>query len=545
MKHTSLLFLFSLIFLQSSAQTISDDRLKEAFRNRQLVDSAKPTNSLMVDANQIKLADLDAAVLMKAKPVFSKGNIRVQWLPVSLVEQYNSKAPYEWNLGSMLPAKGLQTMISAGVHASFGKHVEIQLAPEFVNAANKNFEGFPLQLNERAWADRYQFWNTSDIPGQLGEGAYTKLFAGQSYIRYNTRSVSYGISTENMWWGPGSRNALIMSTNAPGFLHASIKTLRPIQTGIGRFEGEIIGGFLQSSGILPPRINSVYNGSFVYVPKEEKSRYMSGMVLTWQPKWTKGLFLGIAKASYLYASEISNPLDVLPLQGFFGRAITRTEKTGRKASMGSLFARYVMPAEQAELYMEFGRKDLSLMPWNILQTESYRRAYVVGFRKLFSTSHGAHIQFMGELTQMQAPTAELIATPDSWYTHKNVRQGYTHLGRPIGAGIGPGSNSQTVEIAWVKGLKKLGIQFERVRYNSDYYYYAFAYITDFRRHWIDLSTTFKADWQFKNLLVSAQLGIIRSYNYQWLVIQTDPTDFFQPGNEVLNFAPRVSVRYRL
>lgn len=544
MKHTSLLLLFSLIFLQGSAQTISDDRLKEAFRNRQLIDSAKPANSLMVDANQVRLADLDAAVLMKSKPLFSKGSIRVQWLPATVVEQYNSKAPYEWNLGSMLPAKGFQTMMSAGVHASFGKHVEIQLAPEFVHAANKNFEGFPLQLNERAWADRYQFWNTSDIPGQFGEGVYTKLFAGQSYIRYNTRNVSYGISTENMWWGPGSRNALIMSTNAPGFLHASIKTLRPIQTGIGRFEGEIIGGFLQSSGILPPRINSVYNGSFVYIPKEEKGRYISGMVLTWQPKWTKGLFLGIAKASYLYASEISNPLDVLPLQGFFGRAITQTEKNGRKASMGSLFARYVMPAEKAELYMEFGRKDISLMPWNVLQTESYRRAYVVGFRKLFTTSHGAHIQFMGELTQMQAPTAELIATPDSWYTHKNIRQGYTHLGRPLGAGIGPGSNSQAVEIAWVKGLKKLGIQFERVRYNSDYYYYAFAYISDFRRHWIDLSTTFKADWQFKNLLVSAQLGIIRSYNYQWLVIQTDPTDFFQPGNEVLNVAPRVSMRYR-
>jgi hypothetical protein len=211
--------------------------------------------------------------------------------------------------------------------------------------------------------------------------------------------------------------------------------------------------------------------------------------------------------------------------------------------MGSLFVRYVMPAEQAELYMEFGRKDISLMPWNILQTEDYRRAYVVGFRKLFRTENGAHIQFLGELTQLQAPSIELIFTPDSWYTNKIIRQGYTHLGRPLGAGIGPGSNSQTVEIAWVKGLKKLGIQFERVRYNSDYYYYAFAYITDFRRHWIDLSTTFKADWQFKNLLVSAQLGIIRSYNYQWLVMQTDPNDFFQPGNEVLNFAPRVSVRY--
>ena len=98
---------------------------------------------------------------------------------------------------------------------------------------------------------------------------------------------------------------------------------------------------------------------------------------------------------------------------------------------------------------------------------------------------------------------------------------------------------------WIKGLKKVGIQFERVRYNSDYYYYAFEYIQDFRRHWIDISTTIKADWNYKNLLFSAQLGIIRSYNHQWLVIQTDPNNFFQPGNEILNFVPSLNLRYRL
>jgi hypothetical protein len=145
---------------------------------------------------------------------------------------------------------------------------------------------------------------------------------------------------------------------------------------------------------------------------------------------------------------------------------------------------------------------------------------------------------------MQAPTAELIREPDSWYTHSYVRQGYTHLGKTIGAGIGPGSNSQTLELAWIKGLKKIGLQFERVRYNSDYYYYAFEYITDFRRHWVDISTTFKADWNFKNLLLSAQIGIVRSYNYQWLVVQVNPTDFFAPGNEFLNISSGLHLTYR-
>jgi len=196
--------------------------------------------------------------------------------------------------------------------------------------------------------------------------------------------------------------------------------------------------------------------------------------------------------------------------------------------------------------MVSGRKYSWMMRWNMLQSDPYRRAYVAGFRKIFNTKKtDEHIQLAIELTQMQAPTAELIRDPDSWYTHRYVRQGYTNLGKPLGAGIGPGSNSQTLELAWVKGLKKIGIQFERVRYNSDFYYYAFEYTQDFRRHWIDISTTFKADWNFKNLLLSAQVGIIRSYNYQWLIIQVDPNNFFPPGNEFLNITPRLNLTYRL
>lgn len=545
MKRAGIFFLFFVFAVNSMAQTISNDRLKEIFRNQQLLGRYKPGYSLSVSANQVDLAELDSALSVSSRVILNGGkSLKVQFIPVAITQENNSQLPYNWNLGSMIPAKGYQLMASAGVHASIGKHISIQLAPEFVYAANNEFEGMSTQLGSRAWAARYRFWNTSDIPENFGTGSYTKVFAGQSYIRYNTRSVSFGISTENMWWGPGYRNSLIMSTNAPGFLHVTINTIKPIGTGIGRFEGQLIGGQLKSSGFLPPRIYSVYNGAFVYEPKKEEDRYIAGMVLTWNPKWTPGLYLGVSKASYLYTSDISNPLDVLPLQGFFGRARTQAERDGKKASMGSLFARYVMPSEQAELYMEYGRKDISVMPWNLFQADAYRRAYVAGFRKLFNTKANAHIQLVAELTQMQAPTAELIRQPDSWYTHFYVRQGYTHLGRPLGAGIGPGSNSQTLEIAWVKGLKKIGIQLERVRYNSDFYYYAFEYLKDFRRHWIDISTTFKADWNFDQFFLSAHLGIIRSYNYKWLIVQLDPTNYFTPGNEFLNISGRISASYR-
>jgi hypothetical protein len=539
--YSKLFLFFALSFLIISegwGQSFTSDRLKELFRNQQLLGAYQSNHSLMVNANQLLLTDLDSALGIKAQQSV------IGFLPAQLVQQYNSQLPYDWNNGAMIPARGYQLQASIGVHAQLGRHLEIQLAPEAVLAENRAFEQFSSQLGDKSWAARYRFWNTIDMPDRFGSDHYQKLFPGQSFIRYNTRSISFGISTQNLWWGPGYRNALIMSSNAPGFLHATINTIRPLHTSIGDFEGQIIAGKLDGSDVLPPRNYSVYNGQFLYQPKNDEWRYITGMVLTWRPKWTPNLFLGFAKASYLYNSDISNPLDVLPFEGFLGHQRTQAERTGKKASLGSLFMRYVMPKEQAEIYLEYGRKDISMMPWNVLQNAPYRRAFTGGFRKLFDWKNQSHILLAVELTQLQAPDATLIRNPDSWYTHAYVRQGYTQLGRPLGAGIGPGSNSQTLEIAWVKGLKKIGMQFERLRHNGDFYYYAFESIGDFRRNWVDLSTTFKADWNYQRFFFSGQLGIIRSLNYQWLVVQIDPRNYFSPGNEYLNIAAKVGVGYR-
>jgi hypothetical protein len=550
MRRTNLFFglLFSCFLVKKGVgQVVSNDRLKELFRSSQLLGTYQTGSSLSVNANQVSMKDLDSALgNQKYAPLQWKiaGNAAVSFLPVSITQQYNSKTPYDWNNAPMIPARGYQSVFSLGAFAAIGKHITIQIAPEFVSAENKPFETFSQELGDAAWTSYYKFLNTTDIPEQFGINPYHKILPGQSSIRYNTDQFSFGLSTENLWWGPGYRNALVMSTNAPGFLHATINTLRPIKTGIGEFEGQIIAGTLSNSGILSPRINSVDSlGNFVYQPKNGDTRYITGMVLSWQPKWTPNLFLGISKASYLYTTDLSNPFDALPLQGFFGRAITANEGNGKKASMGSLFFRYVMPKEHAEIYMELGRKDISLMPWNIVQNQQYRRAYVAGIRKLFDSKNDSHIQLTAELTQMQAPTADLIHQPDSWYTDQYIRQGYTNMGRSIGAGIGPGSNSQTLEISWIKGLKRIGLQFERLRHNSDFYYYAFERIGDFRRHWIDISTTLKADWNYKNIFFSGQFAVVRSYNYEWLIVQYIP-DYFVPGNEVLNFSGKLAVSYR-
>ncbi|WP_404877454.1 capsule assembly Wzi family protein, partial [Klebsiella pneumoniae] len=60
----------------------------------------------------------------------------------------------------------------------------------------------------------------------------------------NYKVLSVGISSENLWWGPGIYNSLLMSNNAPGFWHLTFNSRKPLKTPIGDFEWQLIGGKL-------------------------------------------------------------------------------------------------------------------------------------------------------------------------------------------------------------------------------------------------------------------------------------------------------------
>lgn len=445
----------------------------------------------------------------------------------------------------MVPARWLQAHASAGVQARWRKW-QLQLQPEWVTAQNKPFETMSQELNPRLWRDYFiYYYNIVDIPERMAESPYRNWHPGNSGVSYSAGSFRYSISTASKWWGPGYRNALVLSSNAPGFLHLSVATKRPVHTNWGKLEGEFIAGNLVESGIRPVRSFTAYEGQFVYPRKNTANRYLTGVTFNWQPRWVRGLYLGLAKVSYLYPSDIGSPLDLLPLQGLLGNKVTKAEKNNEKASMGSFFIRLVLPEEHAEVYVEYGRKDRATMPWNLLATKPQRNGFVAGFRKLVPAGKkGSFLEVAAEMTQLQAGDTMLIRQPESWYTHNHVRQGYTHLGRSLGAGIGPGSNSQTMELAWIRRSRRVALQLERLRRNGDYYYAAMTYLGDFRRHWVNLSATLKADWDIGPLRLHGSVGMIRSLNHQWIVVEARPNYYFAAGNEYLNIGSQLSVQYR-
>jgi len=202
--------------------------LEDYYRRAQLIGKVDSNVSFTIrptiQATSLKVTDIfdpDSTLKhnywVKSTTVsFAKGKGIYRILPLSWLQQFNSDRPYGWNDGAMIPAKGYQTMLSGGFYLKY-KILSIQLKPEYVYASNLQYDGFASGHTGQDLINYYTYHNLIDNPERYGNGAYSKAFWGQSNIMLTLGAVSMGLSNENLWWGPGIKNAIILSDNAPGF----------------------------------------------------------------------------------------------------------------------------------------------------------------------------------------------------------------------------------------------------------------------------------------------------------------------------------------
>ena len=564
------LFFALLICTQIAAQSlpVGTPVLEDYYRRAQLlgqVDSSIsftsrplfPTASMKLNNTFDPYSTLENGQLSKSDGRYRFANNRgiVQLLPFTWQQQYNTHHPYSLNDGAMIPARGYQSMISGGVYAQYGP-LSIQVQPEFVYAENKDFQGFYKEQSDQLWAGYYGIINYIDLPEKFGNGKYNKVSWGQSSIRLTKGPVSLGLSTENIWWGPGIRNSFIMSNTAPGFTHLTLNTVKPIKTFLGSFEGQIICGRLEDSGYIPSDTTRTFNGIKLYKPKRQDWRYINGIVLSYQPKWIPGLFLGATRTFITYYKDMGHSLgDFLPII----TPLSKKSNYGEKESAypndqrASFFIRWIWLKEKAELYWEYGKEDHSFNLRDFLIDSDHQRAYIFGFRKLIPLhSHKEqYVQFNIELTQL-AQTGTNPERPEGLiYLHyAGIAQGYTHEGQLLGAGIGPGSNMQSLGISWVKSLKTVGLQIERLVHNNTFQIKIWDFQSivsrDIRSNWVDFTTAAFGEWDYKNFLLSFRFEITRSYNYQYRYqpISSNPPNYWDPGRDIYNYQAKFGVSYK-
>jgi hypothetical protein len=438
----------------------------------------------------------------------SKNRNGLHILPVSLVQRYNHHPSYAINDGAMIPGKGYQSLISAGVFAKLGP-LSVQLKPEYIYAANSDFNEFRSHLG------------STDLPVRFGQNPYSKLLWGQSSLRITFDPISIGISNENLWWGPGIKNSLLMSNNAPGFKHLTLNTTKPIKTPIGSFETQIVAGKLEESGFSNVR--------------NEDWRYLSGMVLTYQPRWFPGIFVGFTRGFQIYSKDNDGSFgDYFPVFQAFQKKNTNEDAKARD-QVTSVFARWLFKESKAELYFEYGKNDHAYDLRDFLMAPEHSRAYTLGMNKLISYGgkKDEFIQVAFELTHLEQSIDRIIREAGEWYTHGQIIHGYTNRGEVLGAGIGPGGNFQSLSLSWVKNLKQIGLQFERYEHNGDL---ANTYGLG---QWVDFSAAANGTWDHKNFLLNAKLQAIQSVNYQWL---SGP--YGSPNKNAFHINAQLGVMYR-
>ena len=422
------------------------------------------------------------------------GDFRLGLVPPKIRWVANRRLPFSQNEGALWAGRGNGYQLTAGVRASYGR-VSLIFAPQFSRHENAKFQTPvpPAPGRDPLSSPWYHglFGNESaDLPQRFGKGTFSRWDLGQSTLWIDAGKVAVGASTENQWWGPGIRNAIVMSNNAPGIPHLFLRSAAPIRTRIGTFQGKwMVGGLSESE-------------YFDTIPANDL-RSISAFAATFQPAGEPDLTLGFARAVY-------GPVDdaaAVPTRAFdvFTRS-GRSPEQGDSVAEGeaadqilSLFGRWVFPNDGFEVYGEWSRVELPTSLRDFLTAPNHTQGYTLGLQWAKPLRETDIFRLQSELTYLEM-SSTFRQRPVPWYyTSRDVPHGYTQQGRVIGAAIGPGSSSQWIAADYLGQRWGIGIFGGRIRWDNDVYY------------------TYAGDGRFSKAHdVSVLRGIRAQYRFGWL-----------------------------
>ena len=430
--------------------TVDRDRLGE------LIGNVAPNRHILRSASQLtpRMDNVERASVRPLAP-------EVEWI-------HNSDLPFSLNQGTLWAGRGNNVRLRAGFQAEWGP-VSLIFAPEWTRSENHDFDLPDPRLTPLAdqtgnsFADPFYVRpNSIDRPLRFGDASFSTIHPGQSTLAVRTGPATFGISTENEWWGPGIRNAIVLSDNAPGFAHLFVRTGRPVSTAVGTFDGRLLLGTLRESSY------------FDDLPAND-TRSFSGFALTWQPPGLEdGLALGVTRAVY---RPVDGTTDVLPhlfdaFLSFPGRPndqpVSDSTQTPGPDQIYSLFGRWVFPKSGFEVYGEYARTEFPASFRDLLEAPGHTQGYTLGLQWARAMAGGRDaLRVQMEHTFLEKSTTFRDRPVGTYYTSRAVPQGYTHQGRVLGAGVGPGSSSHWLALDYFGPNWEVGLFGERIRWNND------------------------------------------------------------------------------
>ena len=457
--------------------------------------NGQPADLMRLDQLR-RRAELDGYLIRSASSLNPRPKSNAQWsasiIAPELYAVNNSAIPFSVNDGAVWAGVGTSTRLLFGAQLSAGP-LRVILAPEIVRAANDYFLlrdtlrfYAPDVPKERSgggfvfpWYARGPY--SIDLPTRFGDEPISRFDAGQSTVMLEHKGVAGGISHENQWFGPGIRNALILSNNAGGFPHFFVRTAKPWVTRIGSVEARLlVGGLTESEWFDTTSTNNV--------------RSISAFAFSIRPRFEKNLVLGGARAVYGTVKGWNSVGGHL-FDAFsnVGRPNNRTLgdsalSPGGRDQVFSLFGRWVFPDDGFELYTEWARLEFPYSFKDLLVAPNHSQGYTLGLqyaRPAFTREGRFRVQ--GEITSVEQSATWRDRPQGSFYTSRKVIQGYTQRGQTLGAAIGPGASSQWLAFDFIDPAWTFGINAGRIRWNEDIHStYGFAIYQGYCIHDVSL-----------------------------------------------------------
>ncbi len=515
-RNLNYVLLLILFFIGISGKNFSqginnfDQFVEYKYRINQLISKTKTGKSFFFkSSNDYLMCSPDTSTIKKSLDSLIK--IRPEDVPLSskldislehLINISNSNFN-DWNNSSLLQLHGSQNLSRVRLNYK-SSNLVISFSPEFLVI-------HPFAKSSRDIAN----------PNNISSSKYF-ILPGQSSIYFTRNKLAIGLSSENIWWGPAYHNSLVISNNAPGFPHVSLKTIQPLNIGIGKLEFQLISGILKSNKGLPfdNFLDSNIN------PKALGDRYFNGIVFSFQPKFLPGFYFGLSRAMQFYFDNLNRfhgsffskyiPVITTSLQ----RQNALNDDALVRDQLGSFYFKYQAPKQKVEFYLEYGYNDYFLNFRDFALNSTHSAAYVLGVRKIINKS-----DLTFELLKM-SPIAGQSDRPgnNAWYWHFQIAEGMTNMNQILAAAPSLGVSSMNISIIPDIEKRNFSLKFFRLERNPFYQ----------KVLWIDNGLLF--DWikSYKKASFSLTLSSMYSQNIRWI-----------NANNKISFLVRLGYRYKL
>lgn len=442
--------------------------------------------------------------------------------PVSKLS-YNSLYPRGYNDGPIWKGKGLTLEVHGGFQANIGK-MSVTLHPVAFFSENLYYLSTPTaHLSSNVYA--YQFSNRIDWVQRYGNNKYIRLHPGQSELKMDWGKIATSLSTQNYSLGPSVYNPILLSRQGEGFPHFRIG-LKPTQLkigekNIGQLETNLIFGLLSES-------------EYFDSDADNDTRYFNGLTIAYSPNFLPELSVGINKVLYKQ-TEFFELVDLFSTVYIADDGVIEGGPTSGNDffdQMASIFMNWDLKKSGFRAYAEFAKNDFTTdgdFRFFALEPE-HARAYTIGFEKRLRSKKNNEVRITYEHTNLsKGQSFQKWRADPAWYAHNFNTQGYTQNGQIIGAGIGPGGNSDHLEVSRIGEKINFGMLIQRIEHNKDYFV---ANIRDFTNHDIEYTLNFFGSKEFPKAIWYGEFGYSYNYNRSFIAFEDQKNIYLSIGSRL-------------